>query len=276
MEARMTDRQREAEQDSAATSVVKSAGRAFEVLEMFRVERRQLTAAEIGQALGYPKSSTNALLKSLVSLGYLVLHPRTLRYFPSLSVTRLGDWIPAAVLGAGDAFAIISEVHAATQETVTLTVQNDLSVNFLKVIPGTFPISLSMTEGFTAPLFTTAVGTAILSQLPDEEIAALAARANARARRRSEKVDPEPVMRAVREARQRGFAVLYDAVFPDTGALAVPFPSQVEGFPMAIGVGGLRERIRRNERAILKAVRSAMARHVGATRGRARPARLAG
>jgi DNA-binding IclR family transcriptional regulator len=265
----VNDRQSEAEPEAAA-GVVKSAGRAFEVLELFRVERRQLTAAEIGQALGYPKSSTNALVKSLVSLGYLILHPRTLRYFPSLSVTRLGDWIPAAVLASGDAFAILSEVHAATQETVTLTVQSDLSVNFLKVIPGTFPISLSMTEGFVAPLFTTAVGTAILSQLPDEEIAALAARANARARRKVDRVEPESVLRAVREARQRGFAVLYDAVFPDTGALAVPFPSQVEGFPMAIGVGGLRDRIRRNERAILKAVRGAIARHTGAARTRAR------
>lgn len=272
----MADRQRETEQDAATAGVVKSAGRAFEVLELFRVERRQLTAAEIGQALGYPKSSTNALLKSLASLGYLVLHPRTLRYFPSLSVTRLGDWIPAAVLAAGDAFAIIAEVHAATQETVTLTVQNDLSVNFLKVIPGTFPISLSMTEGFVAPLFSTAVGTAILTQLPDEEIAALAARANARARRRTEKVDLEAVLRTVREARQRGFAVLYDAVFPDTGAIAVPFPSRVEGFPMAIGVGGLRDRMRRNERAILKSIRSAMSRHIGATRPRSRGGAAAG
>lgn len=266
------DRRNELEADSVSAAVVKSAGRAFEVLELFRAERRQLTAAEIGQALGYPKSSANALLKSLVSLGYLVLQPGTLRYFPSLSVTRLGDWIPAAVLASGDAFAIISEVHAATQETVTLTVQNDLSVNFLRVIPGTFPISLSMTEGFIAPLFSTAVGTAILSQLPDEAIAALAARANSRTRRRSEKVDLEATMRIVREARQRGFAVLYDAVFPDTGAIAVPFPSDVEGLPMAVGVGGLRDRIRRNERAILRAIRSAMARHTGTTRGRVRAA----
>ncbi len=266
----MQDTRREAEPEAAAAGVVKSAGRAFEVLELFRSERRQLTAAEIGQALGYPKSSTNALLKSLVSLGYLVLQPRTLRYFPSLSVTRLGDWVPAAVLGAGDAFAIISEVHAATMETVTLSVQNDLSVNFLKVLPGTFPISLSMTEGFVAPLFTTAVGTAILSQLSDEEIAALAQRARTRARRRADRVDLDAVLKVVRETRQLGFAVLYDAVFPDTGAIAVPFPSQVEGFPMAIGVGGLRDRMRRNERAILKAIKGAMSRHMGATRARPR------
>jgi DNA-binding IclR family transcriptional regulator len=244
-------------------SIVKSAGRAFEVLELFRRERRQLSAAEIGQALGYPKSSANALLKSLVSLGYLVLNVRTLRYFPSLSVTRLGDWIPPVVLAAGDAFEILAEVHAATQETVTLSVQTDLSVSFVKVIPGTFPISLRMKEGLMAPLFGSAVGTAILVRLPDEEIESLIGRANSRARRKSERVDPATVMCNVSDARQKGFTVFYDAVFPDTGAIAVPFPSPVEGFPMAIGVGGLRDRIRRNERTIYQAIRASLVRHVG-------------
>lgn len=251
------------EPDLPPGGVVKSAGRAFEVLELFRRERRQLSAAEIGQALGYPKSSANALLKSLVALGYLVLNARTLQYFPSLSVTGLGDWIPSVVLAAGDAYEILAEVHAATQETVTLTVQTDLSVSFLKVLPGTFPISLRMTEGFVAPLFTTAVGTAILSQLPDDEIASLASRANSRARRRADHVQLEEVMRHVEDVREKGFTVTYDAVFPDTGAIAVPFPSHVEGFPLAIGVGGLRERIRRNEAAILRTVKSSLARHVG-------------
>lgn len=247
-------------------AVVKSAGRVLEVLELFRRERRQMSAAEIGQALGYPKSSTNVLLKSLVQLGYLSLDGRSLRYFPSLSVTQLGDWIPTMVLASGDAFEVLAEVHAATQETVTLTVQNDLNCRFLKVIPGTFPISLRMTEGFVAPLFATAVGTAILSQLPDEEVAVLVERANLKNRRRSDRVDLARVMRDVRATRTRGFAVVYDAVFPDTGAIAAPFPSDVDGFPMAIGVGGLRDRMRRNEQVILKALRVSLSRRLGAQR----------
>lgn len=264
----MANRSMGDEQDRTAGGVVKSAGRAFEVLELFRRERSQLTAAEIGQALGYPKSSTNALLKSLMSLGYLVMNARTLRYFPALRVARLGDWIPTAVLGSGEALAVISEVHSTTQETVTLCVQNDLSVNFLKVIPGTFLISLSMTEGFVTSVFGTAVGTAILSQLPDDEVVELTTRGNARTRRRTARVDVAPVLRAVREARQDGYAVMYDAVFPDTGAIALPFPSPVDGFPMAIGVGGLRDRIRRNEKAIVRSMQQSMTRHLGRTQTR--------
>lgn len=265
----MAERRRE--ESGPVAAVVKSAGRVFEVLEMFRRSRRQLTAAEIGQALGYPKSSTNALLKSLVALGYLVFDARTTRYFPSLSVTQLGDWIPSIVLASGDAFEILAEVHEATQETVTLTVRSEANCRFLRVIPGTFPISLRMTEGFEAPLFTTAVGIAILSQLTDDEVTALVERTNLRARRKAERVDPARVLRDVRDVRVRGYSTVYDALFPDTGAIAVPFPSDVEGFPMAIGVGGLRDRIKRNEQAIFKAMRASVARHVGRATRAVRP-----
>ena len=106
------------------------------------------------------------------------------------------------------------------------------------------------------------IGTAILAQRADEQVLALVERHNARARRRADRVDPVRMLRDVREVRRRGYAVAYDAVFPDTGAIGVPFPSDVDGFPMAIGVGGLRERMRRNEAAIFRAVRSSLARHV--------------
>lgn len=244
-----------------ASSVVKSAGRVFEVLDLFRREQRQLSGAEIGQALSYPKSSTNALLRSLVALGYLVVDPQTLRYFPTLSITQLGDWIPSSVLATGHAFEILAEIHAATRETVTLSVKHDLECRFVRVLPGTLPISLRMTEGLTAPLFTSAVGSAIVSQLPDEEVAVLLERTNARTRRRSDRLDPARVMAGITEIRKRGNALFFDALFPDTGAIAVPFPSEVRALPMAIGVGGLRERIRRNAPAILKVIRVSLARH---------------
>ncbi|MGA0708680.1 MAG: IclR family transcriptional regulator domain-containing protein, partial [Steroidobacteraceae bacterium] len=80
-----------------------------------------------------------------------------------------------------------------------------------------------MTEGFVAPLFTTSVGLAILSQLDDEEITALMVRYNIRSRRRNDRVEIEELLHEVAGIRERGYAVRYDAVFPDTAAIGVPF-----------------------------------------------------
>ncbi|HVN41912.1 MAG TPA: IclR family transcriptional regulator C-terminal domain-containing protein [Steroidobacteraceae bacterium] len=245
----------------AERTTVKSAARAIEVLELFRRKQRALSSAEVSRALGYPKSSTNVLLRSLTAQGYLVLDARTLRYFPSLSVTRLGEWIPRALVISGHVAEILEDIHAATQETVTLSVLSDLSVTFLKVIPGTYPISLQMTEGFVAPLFTTAIGIAILAQLREEELEELVHKANLRARRRDARVDVEALRAALQETREKGFCVRYDAVISDTGAIGIPFPSDVEGFPMALGVAGLSSRIRRHEKLIYREVRACLARH---------------
>lgn len=110
-------------------------------------------------------------------------------------------------------------------------------------------------------MFATAVGIAIVSQLGDDNIASLVERHNERARRRSERVELSRVMKDVVSTRDRGFIVVYDALFPDTGAIAAPFPSEANAFPMAIGVGGLRERIRRNEAAIVRAIRGSLVRY---------------
>lgn len=249
--------------EAPPSAIVKSAGRAFEVLDLFRRDRKQLNAAEIGQALGYPKSSTNALLKSLVTLGYLHLNYRTMRYFPSLNVTRLGDWIPPAITATGDILALLMEIHSVTQETVTLSVLNDLSANFLKVLPGTFPISLTMAEGFNASLFSSAVGSALLSLLPDEEIVAIATRQAMRTRVRAERIDLSELKKSIEETRSKGYSLISDAVLPDTAAIAFPCPSEMEGLPLAIGVGGLRDRILRNEKQIVRTIRSSIARHLG-------------
>src|SRR3546814_12336581 len=52
------------------TSVVKSAGRALQILEYFDDARREANMIDISRALHYPESSTSILLRSLVALGY--------------------------------------------------------------------------------------------------------------------------------------------------------------------------------------------------------------
>ena len=80
---------------------IKSAARVIEVLELFTTDPRPLSLKEISTRLSYPQSSTTVLMKSLMSLGYLNYDPARRVYFPTLRVTRLGDWIPQALFGTG-------------------------------------------------------------------------------------------------------------------------------------------------------------------------------
>ncbi|MBP8232968.1 MAG: helix-turn-helix domain-containing protein, partial [Rhizorhabdus sp.] len=77
----------------ADDSSVKSASRVFEILELFDGSRVPLSATEIVRKLGWPQSSTVALLKTLVSLGYLAYDTFERTYLPTMRVALLGGWM---------------------------------------------------------------------------------------------------------------------------------------------------------------------------------------
>ena len=248
-------------ESSQGNGVVKSVGRVMEVFELLRSTQRPLTGTDVVRALGYPKSSANAILKSLVELGYLTFDRKHMTYFPSLNLTELGEWVPTILLGSGQTLNLLAELNEATSETVTLSMQNNLSMQFLRAIPGTFPISLQIGEGYMAPLFGTGVGTALLATKTDEEVVELAAAANSQIKRRRDKIDINAVLSEIAQARSDGFAAAYDRLLEDTGAIAMPMPQVVEGRQLVLAVAGLGDRIHRNEATIIRTMKRSMQRY---------------
>jgi len=246
----------------SSTNVVKSVARVLEVLELFLQRREPLSGIQICRALNYPKSSANAILKSLVELGYLVLNPDNLKYFPSLRVTYLGDWLPEQLLGTIETTKLLESLHEATSETVTLSMQNGFHMQFIRVLPGTFPLSLRVSEGFMAPIFGTTVGAAYLSTITDQGIRDLYERAARRGALKGQAVSLEAVMEDVVAARKDGCARGYDRILPDTGAIAAPLMTHVHDQHLVIGIGGLSARIHRSEDSIIENLKRVIRQHV--------------
>ena len=254
--------QQEDDRSAIAGGAVKSAGRVLEVLELLGNVRKPLSASEIGRLLDYPKSSTNVLLKYLTNLGYLSFDPDTMHYFPSLRVTSLGAWIPAALYGMGDAASMLQDVHDVTGETVTLSMRAGQAMRFIRVLPGSFFIALKMDEGTIAPLLGTSVGAAFLATRPPAEVERLAESARGMARTRVVRQAIDRTLESLSQVRSTGYSVTFASLFPDTGAISMALPPASDGNVLVLGVGGLSDRIRRNERTIARAIRSAITTHL--------------
>jgi len=238
--------------------VIKSAERVFAVLELFRNQQSALTATEICKYLKYPKSSADALLKSLVTLGYLTMDPSTVRYFPSLRVAKLGDWLPNMLLGGGDTLNMLNELHNLTGETVTLSMPNELSMQFITAIAGTFPMSLSINEGLTVPIFATAVGIAHLATRSDQEIDKLVKRSNRQAVLSEHRVDIDELNAEIETTRANGYALAYDRILTDTGAIAMALPANQLDRALVVAIGGLSSRIKTHQTQIIQKMRQAI------------------
>ncbi|MCC7083315.1 MAG: helix-turn-helix domain-containing protein [Burkholderiales bacterium] len=237
--------------------VVKSAARVLGIIETFAHERRALHAREIQLALGIPASSTIALVKSLMHLGYLRFDRRAKLYVPTLRVAMLGDWLRRDALASDGVLEAMQAVNQSTGEATFLSTPNDVHMQVTHILAGRQPIDVPVMPGMLVSMTDSAVGIAFLASRPDAEVAALCRRLG-RERRHEQPVDVAALMTRVRLARRRRFAAVY-GVLPGIGSVAAVLPAPLDTAQAVLCIGGDEQRIREFEpvyaREILAAVR---------------------
>jgi len=238
------------------TSQVKSATRAIEILDFFKRVKQPHAMSEIANALGYPQSSTTVLLKTLVTLGYLNFDRVDRLYFPTPKVTSLGDWIPRALFGRTRMLEAMQDVHAETGETVAIQTRNDVFLQYIQIIQSVHPLRFHVDEGTLRPLTHSVVGWTLMSPLPDDKIDNIVRRANI-ASKNGERVKIGFVMDEIAKIRDKGYGWTENRPFQGGGTICLLLPATIRNQPVALGLGGLAERIRDNHDRYLAVLRRA-------------------
>lgn len=107
---------------------VKSAQRAFELLEFFAEWRRPSTVKEISNALHYPQSSTSILMRSLHESGFFNHDPRTGMYAPNIRLALATAWIGEQLFPDRSLLRLMEHVQEARGLTVMIGKQDPLHV----------------------------------------------------------------------------------------------------------------------------------------------------
>lgn len=243
---------------SAAT--VKSATRVLEIFEYFDEVRRPVTIQDVAQALSYPHSSTAALLKSLVSLGYLEHDDRGRTFFPSIRISLLGNWVEAEALPIRNVQRLMRRLSADTGCTIILAARLGDHAQYIKVIQGTSPIRFHVKPSTRRMLAFSTIGRVLLSELPMLEARhliqdALAAMPERRAS--TQEIEDE-----LQRIRKRGFALYSDLVTPGATMLAMPIPTGPSGRPVAIGIAAPKEYFRSRKQTFAELLKNAIAEHI--------------
>jgi|GEM_PF-334101 len=229
---------------------VKSADRALAIFEVFKETQRPMSAKEIAEIMAMPRSSTNVLLRSLISAGYLQFDGDTSRYFPTLKIVNLGDWLFEGRTENPAGLAVMRDINELSRETVTLSMRHGYKARFLYIFDSTFPIALNVRPGDGAVVFEAAVGIAILAGSSNQEVLDLAERYNRSSESRGARVDTTKLMDEVEQVRRTHLSIGYDRWAPDAGAIGVPIDASVFGAPTAIAIGGPSFRIRKREKEL--------------------------
>ena len=222
---------------------VKSAVRVLEVLAYFKNSQKPQSLREISQGLGYPQSSATVLLKNLTQLGYLSYDRTSRLYFPTLQVTTLGDWIRHALFGQGEVFEIMQDLHSATGETVSIALQNDVYIQYIRVIQSSHALRFVTEEGSMRPLTQSATGWLLMAANTDTEVERLVRRANIATETFAMRQGLDMMMQRVQNARQQGWATAENIPLIGGATICVNLPVTAQGRAFVLGMGGTIERI---------------------------------
>lgn len=238
---------------------VKSALRTFEVLELFAERRAPLRLQDIYGALGYPQSSTTALLKSMVLRGYLNYDRDHRTYLPTTRVSMLGSWLPGFIQAAGGYRELVEELQCRTDETVALITRNDLFVQYIILLTPSHEFQMAPQVGAMRKLVDSSAGLSLMARMDDRAIDKLVRYSNAYNSGDGVRVTLAEIMQKVGAVRHLGYAYVPGRPTPAVSSITMALDADLYGVPLALGVGGLAGRIADAKDHIVETLRELVA-----------------
>ncbi|WP_327000892.1 IclR family transcriptional regulator [Dactylosporangium sp. NBC_01737] len=153
--------------------VVPAVIRTLDILELF-LDRPRLSARDITEQLGLPRTTVHELLVTLVARSYLISVPgQPVQFRLGMPVFQLGAAFAGQLDLAREAQEVAQDVAAACNEAVHVAVLNGTDVIYLVKVDSTHPVRMVSAVGRRLPAHCTAVGKMLLSSLDPAELDAL-------------------------------------------------------------------------------------------------------
>lgn len=154
--------------------LTRSLARALLVLEALGEAGGPLGVTEIARRIGVHKSSVYRLLRTMVEYGYLEQHGDSSAYWLGSRLTHLGNLVSLHMELPRLARPHLERLSQLTRETVNLGQLQGSSCLYLLSIPTDKSIGMiARPYGATDPVYSTALGKAMLAFLPPAHVSAL-------------------------------------------------------------------------------------------------------
>ncbi|KAK66446.1 transcriptional regulator, IclR family, C-terminal domain protein [Bordetella bronchiseptica 980-2] len=223
---------------------VKLVVRTLDVFELFSKEGKPLSLTDMARALDVPMSSTLALVRTLVSKGYLYETRKRGGYFPTRKMLLVCQSIDAADQVLELVRPFLEELRNISQETAVLGKRQDGQVVYLDVVLSHQPIRYHALVGESRAAHTNSIGKAIISMLEEKEQKALLAKANWRALTSRTLTTREAFLQDMAQTGARGWSSNVGESVEDLAAVALPFQLASEWY--AVSIVGPYDRMERN------------------------------
>jgi DNA-binding IclR family transcriptional regulator len=187
------------------TSENQSVARALAVLDLLSSTSSPLGVREIARQLGVAPSIAQRLVRTLANAGYLEQTGEASRYTIGYRAFQVGN----AFVGQNSIHsAVIPELYALADQHINgfLGVLRDRAVVYLATVQSNGPIALTHRPGSQTYLHSTALGKAILAEMPDVQVRQLLEEASLPRLTNRTKISIPQLLAELKEIREQGYA----------------------------------------------------------------------
>lgn len=224
---------------------VKTAARTLSLFETFAEAQAPLSLTDLAKRIDTPISSCHALVKTLQSLGYVYVLEQKKRVYPTKRLLQVAQAIASHDPLLESVSPILSELRDQLGETVILGKRQGNSVVYLEVIEGTHTVRYAARPGDAKPLHSSAIGKAMLGQVPGKRLASLLDELPLTSVTANTLTDRERLLDDIKTSDQRGYFMTRGENVEDVMALAIA--RRVHGETLGLAIAGPIERMTRHQ-----------------------------
>lgn len=244
------------------------------LLDLFTVDRPEWGVSEAAEAIGIPRSSTHALMTSLVETG-LLASPGRGRYRLGWRIVELYETMRAGIDLRAAASPVLVKLNEDTGETVNLGVLDRGEILYLDKIAGRQQVSVhGLRVGSRLEPHCSALGKALLAYTNPIEVDHILKAAPLKRYTERTITDPAALVRQLDEIRKAGVAFEEHEVVQDVACVACPIKDPYGATIAAVSLTAPAHRLQARRVELTKAVRAAAAeisRRIEQTQGTAVP-----
>jgi len=154
-------------------SIVKSAIRVLDVLDILAEHPEGLVFTELQAITNFPNSSLHGLLSSMAYKNYIRRDQETKRYRLSFKLLQFNSVLQTQsdLIALSDPW--MDKIRSVSRETTSLSLLDGNSILFIHKKPGPGRIQVINPAGTRLPAYATGSGKVMLAYLPGEELDAL-------------------------------------------------------------------------------------------------------
>jgi DNA-binding IclR family transcriptional regulator len=182
--------------------------KASRILDFLSAKKEPQSLNVIAQETGLTSSTALKILDTLLLIGYVKKHPETKKFELGSAIIKYANKYLADLDISKISYPHLKELQNRLDETIHLGILEGDEILTVNKLETKKPIvCLNSRIGLSKPLYCSAMGKAVLAEMPESEVSAYLSTVELKALTETTITDPETLLKQLEDVKRNGYAV---------------------------------------------------------------------